>query len=248
MTRWLVLGGLAGTLGLAAALVLFALRPQPVPTPLGAAAAHGDVERLHQLAAPGTLDQPGAGGFTPLDWAAREGQTAAIEALLAAGANPDAYDRGINGWTALHHAIHRRQPAAVAVLLAHGADPNRPSLCGETPLMLAAGEGWSEMVETLLAGGADPRRTVHTPPDQHLKSWLAGALFVHEGRSALSFAALGGDLKTVKVLRDAAPDLRLSSDSWWDRLTLAILRVSGRRDVMQALRVRPATAVAGMVR
>jgi ankyrin repeat protein len=60
-----------------------------------------------------------------------------LEALLAAGADPDR--RGLNDWTALHFAAAADDPVAVRMLLAAGADPNartRIDDC-ETPLEIA---------------------------------------------------------------------------------------------------------------
>ena len=59
---------------------------------------------------------------TPLHDAAKAGNAAAISALLAAGADPNAKDK--NGETPLHTAASRGHTAAISALLAAGADPN----------------------------------------------------------------------------------------------------------------------------
>jgi tankyrase len=85
---------------------------------------------------------------------------------LAIGADVHATDK--NGVTALHHAVRFRSPAAVRVLLEHGADVNRGCRRnGSTPLHRAVtqtgapgtagkGDAAREIVELLLAAGADP--------------------------------------------------------------------------------------------
>lgn len=62
-------------------------------------------------------------------------QTATIAALLDAGADPNAIDRG--GTTPLHRAVRNRCAAAVKTLLDRGADPRRANASGSTPSQLA---------------------------------------------------------------------------------------------------------------
>ena len=66
----------------------------------------------------------------PLFLAARSGDTRQIRALLAAGADPNAYDTGASQWTPLIHAVHKQQLASAEVLLEAGADPNRSAPSG----------------------------------------------------------------------------------------------------------------------
>jgi len=61
--------------------------------------------------------------ISPLIAAAREGDTARISELIAAGA--DVNQRGgVNDWTPLMHAVHKNQIAAVRALIEAGADIN----------------------------------------------------------------------------------------------------------------------------
>ena len=131
----------------------------------------------------------------PLTVAARVGDPAAVKKLVAQGANPNAPD-GVNSWTPLQHAIHKHQIASMVALLDSGADPNAPDPHGVTPLMMAAGYGYTDMVQILLKRGADPR------------------LRDRDGSTALDFAITGvTDIDrftlfdcqsdTIKVLREA---------------------------------------------
>jgi hypothetical protein len=92
-------------------------------------------------------------------------QTATIECLLTAGANPNAIDR--RGVTPLHRAVRTRCAAAVHVLLDSGADARQINARGSTPLHLAvqttgrggsgsveAREQQAEIVRLLIAHGA----------------------------------------------------------------------------------------------
>lgn len=63
------------------------------------------------------------------------------------------------GETALHFVVIENEMQAVRDLLAAGADTNHPDKRGNTPLMSAAGLGYSEMVVLLLEAGADPTAT-----------------------------------------------------------------------------------------
>lgn len=92
-----------------------------------------------------------------------------IIALLEAGADVHATDK--NGVTALHHAVRFRNLIAVKTLIEHGADVNQ--VCrrsGSTPLHRAVTQTGapgtagkrrdvSEIVQLLLAAGADPSIT-----------------------------------------------------------------------------------------
>jgi tankyrase len=76
-----------------------------------------------------------------------------------------------NGVTALHHAVRFRNPAAVKTLIEHGADVNQACRRnGSTPLHRAAtqtgapgtagkGQAAKEIIQMLLAAGADPSVT-----------------------------------------------------------------------------------------
>ncbi|HEX7191738.1 MAG TPA: ankyrin repeat domain-containing protein, partial [Thermoanaerobaculia bacterium] len=86
--------------------------------------------------------------------AVRDGNVTEVRQLLARGADPNAPE-GVNDWTPLMHAVHKNQLGSVAALLDGHADPNR-AVNGGTPLMMAAGYGYTPIVRLLLARGADP--------------------------------------------------------------------------------------------
>lgn len=158
----------------------------------------------------------------PLIRAARDGNTAEIVRLISEGTDPNVRG-GVNGWTALMHAIHKNRPESVLALLDHGADPNARGESGNTALIMAAGYGYTGLVETLLARGADPR------------------LETADGVSALSAAVFGvNDIdrftlgscqaETVRALLKHTPGLRLS-----DTLRNKIAKLAGCEETRDLL-------------
>ena len=105
----------------------------------------------------------GMGKQTPLHYAAMYNENPmVIEALLAAGANPNVRDS--NDWTPLHKAASEAEDAdVIKALIEAGAEleartMGRPhSVGGITPLHIAVSSGANPVaIEALLAAGADP--------------------------------------------------------------------------------------------
>ena len=161
--------------------------------------------RLGTLALAVMLAGCGPRPVRPLVAAARNGDTAALRALIAAGVDPDLPDAAGNRWTPLMHAVHKGQAGAVRVLLEAGADVDHDTDDGVTALIMAAAYGDVDIVNMLLAHGADP------------------AARARGGITALSNAAGGGALfditdgppfgtchvETVRALLARDPSLRL---------------------------------------
>jgi hypothetical protein len=125
-----------------------------------------------------------AGCAAGLVGAARNGDVAALQKLLDAGA--DINESGLSGncnGPALAHAAYYCHPEAVRYLVKRGADIEAVGamMGGNRPLHLAAGSDCVEAVKILLDGGAD----------LHARAMRG---------SALSIAALEGNIKTVKYL------------------------------------------------
>ncbi|MFN7953234.1 MAG: ankyrin repeat domain-containing protein [bacterium] len=131
----------------------------PYPAPL--AAARGDAARLAALAGadPRSLAEWSADGWSPLHLAAHFGHAPACLWLLRHGA--DVRVRSRNGLANLpcHAAAAGNHTAVVGLLLAAGTPPNEPQHGGWTLLHQAAQHANRDMVELLLAAGADPGQT-----------------------------------------------------------------------------------------
>ncbi|MFA6921473.1 MAG: ankyrin repeat domain-containing protein [Gallionella sp.] len=90
--------------------------------------------------------------------AAGVGNQALVQALIDAGADVNAADE--RGWTPLAKAVYSAEfkcgfPDVVKVLIDAGANIEAAIGYGVRPLMLAAGYGETEVVDTLLRAGAD---------------------------------------------------------------------------------------------
>jgi ankyrin repeat protein len=130
------------------------------------AAAVGDEARLRLIleAEPALAESFSGDGWTPLHLAASFGTPAAVSALLAAGARVDAVSRNPQRNQPLHAALALGKNAeTVRLLLAHGGQANAAQAGGFTPIFSAAIANRRDLVEILLAHGADP----HVRSDQN---------------------------------------------------------------------------------
>ena len=98
-------------------------------------------------------------GTTPLHWAVRAGDLAAVRRLLREGASATVANR--YGVTPLSLAASKGDPEAIDVLLAAGASATGAVSDGQTMLMLAARSGNSAAIRTLIAHGAQVNAKEH---------------------------------------------------------------------------------------
>lgn len=161
-------------------------------------ARRGDTQQLVQLlnrgVDPDTVD---AQGNTLLMLAARDGNAETVEALLKY--RPKVSRRNPAGDSALMLAVLKGETAVVDLLLDAGAPVNHD---GWTPLMYAAFEGRLELVERLLARGADVQALA---PNQS---------------NSLMLAARNGHIEVVRRLLktrislDQKNDAGFTAESW----------------------------------
>lgn len=120
--------------------------------------------------------------------AAREGELSEVQGLLARGADINAKDRRKKE-TPLLAASRREHSEVVALLLDKGADVSSQE--GRKALYGVSVAGHSNIVELLLAHGADPNGGIVT------------------GRTALHAAASEGHLEAINMLLDAGAEVNL---------------------------------------
>jgi uncharacterized protein len=153
-----------------------------------AALGHDDdlVELLNKGMDPNTVD---AGGNTLLILAARDGHLSTVDLLIKRKAKVSA--RNFAGDSALMMAVLKGEMAVAKRLLEAGAPVNQS---GWTPLMYAAYEGRADMVELLLARGAEVNArspNLSTP---------------------LMLAARNGHMEAVRLLLKAGAETELKND------------------------------------
>lgn len=157
-------------------------------------------------------------GSKPLSHAARFGNLASVDLLLARGAPIDA--RNLAGATALYFAAERGQTAVVQRLIERGADVNLTGRSGISPVAAAAYAGSDAIVAALLARGADEHVADET------------------GKPPIVYAAAAGRLDVLKRLlaRNVDVNARYPHD-----LTLLMWAAGADEKVEQAEVVRLVT-------
>ena len=168
-----------------------------------------------------------AAADTPLIDAARDGDLAAVRALLAQGAGVNATEG--DGTSALHWASYRDDIETVGLLLDAGADVNAANDLGATPLWAAGQNGSAVMVRRLLAAGANPNLTLLAGETPLMVAARSGAPEVVElllrhgaeteargarGQTALMWAVAQHHPSIVTVLLANGADVHARSDVW----------------------------------
>ena len=168
-----------------------------------------------------------AGEAPPLVAAARNTDTAALRALLGAGAPAGAVN--VDGTTALHWASYRNDLEGADLLIGAGADVNAATDLGVTPLWLAAENASPAMVRRLLAAGADANRSLLVGETPAMVAARAGNADVlgqllaagadpeargARGQTALMWAAARHRTAAVEVLLAHGADVHARSDVW----------------------------------
>jgi ankyrin repeat protein len=156
------------------------------------------------------------GGFTPLHFAAREGEMGATRALLAAGADVNAI--AADGKNALGLAIYNGHYELASLLIDAGADVNHADAEGFPPLFWAVdrrnmewnpGFPWIQtadplpLTRKLLEAGADPNTFIDNRPESRRN--FGGSPRIKFATSLMR-AAYSGDVTLVRVLLEFGAD------------------------------------------
>lgn len=173
------------------------LAPSMVDESLAAAVRAGDLEALRAALASGTdVEARDARGSTLLILSAYYGHLPLVEALLQAGASPDAADTA-RGNTALMGAIFRGEDEVARRLLADPrTEPDQRNHAGQTAAMFAALFGRAGMVGALAERGADfsladaQGETAEALARKQGNDALADVLANHAGRAPMGTQSL----------------------------------------------------------
>ncbi|KAL1839402.1 hypothetical protein VTJ49DRAFT_1533 [Mycothermus thermophilus] len=123
-------------------------------------------------------------GWTPLHFAAAQGEKDVAKVFIEVGADKEAKDN--LGRTPLHIAVEKRHEALVKFLIEMGADMEAKDFRDLTPLLLAAKEGQEACLRVLVEMGAD------TEARDELR------------QTPLHLAAISGSMPIVKYLIEEA--------------------------------------------
>nr|XP_018910579.1 PREDICTED: uncharacterized protein LOC109039535 [Bemisia tabaci] len=123
-------------------------------TPVFLASAYGHLDVVDVLIKAGAdVNAKTSGNHVCLHPAAQEGPLELVNMLLKAGADPNV--KTFIGRSPLFFAARSGDAKIVEALLnAKGIDPNPKANCEETPLIMAAGNGFLSIVKMLIAKGA----------------------------------------------------------------------------------------------
>ena len=163
-------------------------------------------------------EETSIGGFTPLLFAARQGDIESARLLLAAGASVN--DTAPDGASVLVVATHSGHGMLAKFLLGHGADPNGAA-AGYTALHAAVLTGDREVIEALLAHGARPNAqvTLATKVTRNGQVLMLGEHLL--GSTPFALAAKFTEVRIMRTLAAAGADVRLPLKNGWTPLMLA---------------------------
>ena len=155
----------------------------------------------------GDVEEREQGGFTPLLFAAQQGDAESARLLLAAGA--DVNITAPIGWSALVVAAFKNQDDVARVLMDGGADPDADA-AGFTALHAAVLRGNQDLVEALLAHGANPNVHITKASGARRQSADYGFSANVIGATPLYLAARYGEVAIMRTLAAADADLRFA--------------------------------------
>jgi ankyrin repeat protein len=196
-------------------------------TPLQWAVYNGDVAEATRLVRAGAdITLANNYGATPMSLAAEVGNTDMLKVLLEAGANVDSPNP--DGMTALQAVARTGNVTGAKLLLDHGATVDaKEKFGGQTALMWASARRHPQMMELLIAKGADVNASStdrdyqrHVTAEGRPKSLDAG------GFTPLLYAARENCTACVDVLLKNKADIDLPDPDGVSPLLLAIMNAN----------------------
>ena len=191
--------------------------------------------------AEGIIDHAKRGGFTPLLFAAQQGDRLSAEALVAAGA--DVNDADASGASVLLVATHSGHGDLAQLLLDRGADPNAAG-AGYTPLHAAVLRGDAALVKALLAKGVEPdaRLQSGTPVRKYGVDYALSAAWI--GATPYWLAAKFAEPEIMRLLAEAGADTRRGIPDGTTPLMAALMDGQGQGDRRERFQTEAQVAAA----
>ncbi|GAO15142.1 hypothetical protein UVI_02029600 [Ustilaginoidea virens] len=207
--------------------------------PLVAAVSKLYVDAAIALLKYGADPNVGPGLDSPLYLAAAANNIKLTHLMLMYGAN--ANETAANGNTVLIGSINKTTPKTlIDMLLNYGACPNEKNRAGKTALFEAISNGRVDIVESLVAHGADP----NLPGPKHmlwvaihhtscLEVLLANNAHTKKCPGLLELAVSINSIEAVRILLKAGVDANVRKDGLYTPLCSAIR--DNRKDIMELL-------------
>jgi ankyrin repeat protein len=191
-------------------------------------ACFGELEKLKELQVDGKqFHDTDDRGFTPLNWAARNGHITVVTYLIELGCSVETPSFG--GMRPLHHSCNKNLEKIIRLLLSSGAEVNCKDENGDTPLHYAASRGVLNIVVALLEAGAKigigNGQAVYPIHKAAMFGHLAVVRRLQEtdpgcvnalddvGETALHYAAKCGFIPIIKFLLDSGMSASVKSQA-----------------------------------
>jgi ankyrin repeat protein len=189
----------------------------------------------------GIIENMKRGGFTPLLFAAQQGDRASAELLIKAGAAVN--DADASGASVLVVAAHSGHGALGQLLLDRGADPNAAG-AGYTPLHAAVLLGDAALVQALLAKGADPNTPLAagTPVRKYGVDYALSAAWI--GSTPYWLASKFAEPEIMRLLARSGADTRRAIPDGTTPLMATLTGSIGLGDRRERFQTEAQTAVA----
>jgi len=181
------------------------------------------------------------GGFTPLLFAAQQGDRESADLLLSAGA--DVNDADASGASVVVVAAHSGHGALAQLLLDRGADPNAAG-AGYTPLHAAVLRGDAPLVRALLAKGADANAPLKagTPVRKYGVDYALSAAWI--GATPYWLAAKFAEPEIMRLLGEARADTRRAMPDGTTPLMATLMGSIGQGDRRERFQTEVQMAIA----
>ena len=189
----------------------------------------------------GIIENVKRGGFTPLLFAAQQGDRASADLLISAGA--DVNDADASGASVLVVAAHSGHGELAQLLLDRGADPNAAG-AGYTPLHAAVLRGDPALVRALLTKGADPNTPLEagTPVRKYGVDYALSAAWI--GATPYWLAAKFAESEIMRLLAEAKVDTRRAIANGTTPLMATLMGSAGQGDRRERFQTEVQMAVA----